>query len=488
VSAANAYSQERSSPASVDAERSVLGGILLAANAYEEAAASGLTASDFSLDSNRRIYSRMVELAESSRPIDVITLAEELDRHKELVKVGDVGYISGLLDGVPDRPSVKHYVKIVREKSDQRKLIHACNATAAACSDGSSSRECIAELGERLLQIQTGSDDAPAERVLKFSDQVYTDWQQIADGDTDLIGLTTSVEALDLATTGIRPGEFWLVAGRTGGGKTAFALQIAAANCRAGIPTGFFSIEMSNGDLLQRLWSQEGRIPFQSIRNPRGIAPEMRARIKRAMAEVGMWPLFVVEDGSLSIQRLTAKARLMIRQEKIQLLIVDYVQLVWAPAKDERERLTKISNHLRTLAKETGVPIVAISQLNRPKDGNQNARPNKFSLKESGNLENDAHVILMTYLPVDEYGRPTGEDELIIAKQRHGPVSNERVFFEPKTLTFHERHSERRHMILANFSALVAKYHGSRNPSPLGVARGSEYAGEASQTWRPENR
>ncbi len=169
---------DRGLPANVDAERSVLGGILLSANAYEEAAASGLTASDFSLDSNRRIYSRMVELAESSRPIDTITLAAELDRHKELGTVGDVGYVSGLLDGVPDRPSIKHYVKIVREKAVLRKLIHACNATVVASSDGSSSRECIANLSERLLQIQTGSDDAPAERVVQFSDQVYTDHPQ----------------------------------------------------------------------------------------------------------------------------------------------------------------------------------------------------------------------------------------------------------------------------------------------------------------------
>ena len=440
-------SLDRVLPASVDAERSVLGGVLLDANAYEEAAALGLTASDFSLDSHRHIYTRMVELAESSRPIDTITLAEELERHKELKTVGDVGYVSGLLDGVPDRPSIKHYVKIVREKADLRKLIHACNATVAASSDGSSLRECIAELNERLLQIQTGSDDAPAERVVKFSDQVYTDWQRLADSDAELIGLPTSIEALDLATTGIRPGELWLVAGRTGDGKTALALQIAAANCRSGIPTGLFSIEMSKDDLLQRLWSHEGRIPFQSIRNPRRIVPEMRARIKQAMIEVGVWPLFVVEDGSLSIQRLTAKAKLMIRQEKIRLLIVDYLQLVSAPAKDERERLTKISNQLRALAKETGVPIVAISQLNRPRDGNQNARPNKFSLKESGNLENDAHVILLTYRPVDDYGQPTGEDELIIAKQRHGPVSNERVFFEPKTLTFHERYCTERRLV-----------------------------------------
>jgi replicative DNA helicase len=157
------------------------------------------------------------------------------------------------------------------------------------------------------------------------------------------------------------------------------------------------------------------------------------------MCDVGKWPLFVVEDSSLSIQKLIAKARLLIRQEKIQLIIVDYAQCVSAPAKEEKERLTKVSNALRSLAKDTGVPVVAISQLSRPKDGNQNFRPNKFHLKESGTMENDSHVIILTYRPVDQVGDPTGEDELIIAKQRHGPVSNERVFFDSKTLTFYGR-------------------------------------------------
>jgi replicative DNA helicase len=159
------------------------------------------------------------------------------------------------------------------------------------------------------------------------------------------------------------------------------------------------------------------------------------------MCEVGKWPLFVVEDGSLSIQKLIAKARLLIRQEKVKLLIVDYVQLISAPARDEKERLTKVSNSLRSLAKDTGVPVVVISQLSRPKDGNQNFRPNKFHLKESGSLENDSHVIILTYRPVDECGNPTGADELIIAKQRHGPVSNERAKFDSKTLTFYGRQS-----------------------------------------------
>jgi replicative DNA helicase len=428
-------------PVNVEAERSILGAIFLDPNAYEEATAHGLTASDFSLDSHRRIYSRMVELAESSRPIDSITLIEELERHRELGLVGDVGYVASLTDGVPDRPSIKHYVKIVREKADLRKLIHACNAIVTASCEGSSSRECITELSERILQIQTGSDDAPAERVLKFSDAVYIEWERLADGTDDLVGLTTGIDSVDLATTGIRAGETWAIGGRTGDGKTSLALQIAAANCRRDVAVGYFSIEMSKGELLQRLWAHEGKVPFHYIRNPRIASADVRSQVRRAMGTVGVWPLFVAEDGSLSLQKLVAKARLLIRQEKIELLVVDYVQLVSAVAANERERITKISGQIRALAKDTGVPIVAVSQLNRPKDRNQNERPNKFSMKESGSLENDSNTILLIYRPMDDLGRPNGDDEIVIAKQRHGPVSNEKVFFESKTMTFFERHT-----------------------------------------------
>ena len=433
------YKSERSIPSSVEAERSVLGGIVLDANAYEEAAARGLTESDFALDSNRRIYRRMIELAESSRPIDTITLVEELERHKELEAVGGVGYVSGLMDGVPDRPSIRHYVDIVREKSKLRKLMQACNASIDAISEGSSSRECIGDLSESLLQIQTGSDDAPAERVLKFTDAVYGDWQRLADGSDDLVGLTTGIESVDLVTTGIRPGETWAIGGRTGDGKTSLALQIAAANCRRGVAVGYFSIEMSKSELLQRLWCHEGKINFGYIRNPRCASREVRAQLPQAVKTVGLWPLYVAEDSSLSLQKLLAKARLLIRQEKLGLLVVDYVQLISANAPNERERITKISSQIRALAKDSGVPIVAISQLNRPKDRNLNERPNKFSMKESGSLENDANTILLIYRPMDDFGRPTGDDEIVIAKQRSGPVSNEKVRFDSKTMTFFER-------------------------------------------------
>jgi replicative DNA helicase len=274
-------------PANLEAERSILGAILLDLKAYDEAAALGLTAADMSCDSHRRIYSAIQALAEAACPVDTVTLPVELDKRRELKAVGDYSYISGLLDGVPDRPSIRHYVKIVREKADLRKLVRACNSTMAAIGDGCSSQEAIEGLGEKILQIQTGSDEAPAQRVVSFSDQVYNEWEKLADGSGDLIGLTTSLDCLDLATTGIRKGELWLVGGRTGDGKTALALQIAAANCCAEIPVAMFSIEMAKGDLLQRLWSHQGKIPFQCIRYPRRLEPEMRERIKRAMCDVG---------------------------------------------------------------------------------------------------------------------------------------------------------------------------------------------------------
>lgn len=431
--------QKRSLPTDIDAERAILGAILMNPRAYDEAESRGTTADDFALDSHRKIYRRMEELAHTSAAIDLVTLISLLSDRKELGSVGDAAYVASLIEGVPDRPSIKHYVRIVKEKAAQRKIIHSCNAVLGGIADEMSSVDAMVYLTDQVLQIQTGTDDAPAERVILFSEQIYREWEQIADGQGDLIGITSSLDSLDIATTGIRKGELWLIGGRTGDGKTALALQIAAATCRKGVPVGFFSIEMAKGDLLQRLWSHEGRIPFQQIRYPRNLDSGARQRIQDAMCEVGKWPLFVVEDGSLSIQKLLAKARLLIRQEKVQLLVVDYVQLVSATARDEKERITKISNALRCLAKDTGVPVVAVSQLSRPKDGNQNFRPNKFHLKESGSMENDSHVIILTYRPVDEFGNPTGEDELIIAKQRHGPVSNERVRFDSKTLTFYGR-------------------------------------------------
>ena len=419
-------------------EKDVLGAILLNPQAYDEASAIGLVPDDFSLDSHRRIFRAICSLAESASVVDTVTLVNYLDSHKELKPVGDVGYISGLLDGVPDRPSIKHYVRIVREKSAQRKLSAACDAVTKGLEAEMSSGDAVEYLSDKILQVQAGSDEAPARRVFEFTDSTYNEWLKLCERDTDLIGLSTGVDSLDLATTGIREAELWVYAGRTGDGKTNLALQTVAASCRQEIPCGIFSIEMTKEALLQRLWAQESQVNFGHIRFPRRLAAEIKEKVKRSVLEVGTWPLFVVEESGIQLSKLVAKAKLLIRRHKVRLLVVDYVQLVQTHGRDEREKLTKISHALMALKKETGVPVIAISQLTRPRDGNENQRPAIFNLKESGSLENDADVVVMIYRPVDDRKMKTNEDELIVGKQRGGVTSIEKVVFM-NWLRFHER-------------------------------------------------
>jgi replicative DNA helicase len=425
-------------PGNIGAERSILGAILLEEKAYDEAAALGLDAYHFSLDSHRIIFGAIQILAQHSSAIDIVTLSSYLRDHKQLAKVGDIGYVSGLLDGVPDRPSIKHYVRIVVEKAAQRALILACGAATEGLQQEMNSGDAIEYLTDKMLQVQTGSDEAPARRLIEFSEATYSEWEKLAQGTSDLIGLSTGVDSLDLATTGIRQTEFWVYAGRTGDGKTNLVLQTIARSCQEDIPVAIFSLEMPKETLLQRLWAGEGRVDFNHIRYPRRLNTETKMKIEQAMCEVAKWPLFVVEESGIQLSKLIAKAKLLIRRERVRLIAVDYVQLVSTYGRDERERLTKISHGLMALAKDTGVPVIGISQLTRPKDGNENQRPAIFNLKESGSLENDAHVIVMIYRPVDERKMKTGEDELIVGKQRGGMTSIEKVAFMP-WLRFHER-------------------------------------------------
>ena len=425
-------------PSSPESERAILGGILLDNKAYDEAQGLGLVIEDFSLDSNRRIFRHFVLLAESSSAIDLVTVIQSLTAHKELAAVGDLGYVSALVEGVPDRPTIKAYVKIVKEASAKRALYHACIAITGDSGASMTSGEGIAYLSEKMLQIQTGSNDAPARRVIEFSDETYAKWLQVAEGSSDLIGLPTGVASLDMSTTGLREKELWCIGGRTGDGKTNLALQMAAANCREGIPVGIFSVEMPKESLLHRLWAGEAQVDARHVRFPRWLKPEVKSRIKQAMVEVGKWPLHVVEESGIAIQKLIAKAKLMVRREGVRLIVVDYAQIVTAQGRDERERITKVSKALQGLAKETGAAVVVLSQLARPKEGNENNRPVKYNLKESGSLDNDADVIVLIYRPVDDRKMKTGEDELIVDKQRSGLPSIEQVTFLP-WLRFAER-------------------------------------------------
>jgi replicative DNA helicase len=429
-----------SQAAVLEAERATLGAILLNVYAFDEANSLGLLPEEFSLDSYRRIYRAMSVLAESGTTIDSVTLVNYLDAQKELEIVGGAVCISDLIAGVPDRPSIKHYARIVRDQACKRQLIGTCGTIAASLSEGMATGEALGYLSDQMLRIQAGNADSPSRRVTEFSEATYDKWLAIANGSDDLIGLPTGANCLDLATTGIREGEYWIVAGRKADGKTNLALQMIAANCERDNAVGMFSIEMKKEALLQRLWAGEGQIDFNNIRFPRRLSSEIKMRIERAMVAVGKWPLHIIEDSDITLQKLVAKAQLLIRGEHIKLLVIDYIQLINAKGRDERERTTAASRAILSLAKDTGVPIIAISQLARPRDGNENFRPTSFNLKESGSLENDAHVVILIYRPVDDRKMKTHEDELIIDKQRSGMTSIEPVTFMP-WLRFCERTS-----------------------------------------------
>lgn len=438
--------REHTLPVALEAERAILGAILMGEAAYDEAANLGLKAEDFSLDSHRRLYRVVVEMREAGQPIDLVTLCAELRERKDFVAIGGDAFVSSLLDGLPDRPSIRSYVKMVRDKAKLRAVIHACNATIAQAEEGSSkSQECAAALGDKLLEIQADCKDVAMERITAFTDEILAKWNKLADS-TELLGLTTGLEHLDDLTTGIRPGELWAIGGRQGDGKTALALQIAAANIRKDIPVGIFSVEMSRDEVLQRLWAQEPevRFRFNQVRDPRNLPADVRKRITSAACEVGWRPLFICDDGSLSIQKLLAKARILIRREKIKLFIVDYTQFVGAVAQNERERISKVSNALRALAKDYGVPVIALNQLVKPKDYNPNQRPNRYSFRESSAIADDSHVCLLIYRPVydendERAGQYTGRDEVIIDKSRNGPRDLVRVEFVEDKLMFRER-------------------------------------------------
>jgi len=417
----------------------VLGAILLDNQAYWQASAE-LEPADFSLDSHRRIYCRMVELAEAGKAIDFVTLTNQLGEHKEIEAVGGVAYVTSLTDGLPRVKNIEQYVGILKDKALRRYLINACASGADATFDDSNqTRVCVDMVQDALLQLEANSKKTQARRVSEFSDETFIQLEELRNSESDVVGFSTGVPSLNENTTGIRSGEFWVIGGRPGDGKTSLALQIAAVNASDGAAVGIFSIEQAKDELLHHIWAGQSKVPARRMRQPGFMSGEEWGKVRQAMTEVGTWPLFVDDSSALSISELAARARLMIRRHGVGLLLVDYVQIIDAPGKDERQRVTAISRALRMLAKEEKVGVVALSQMARPADKNMNRRPTKFDLKESGSLEADAHTVVLIFRPVDEFNQYDGNDELIIDKQRHGPRGIEAVRYNERLLRFDER-------------------------------------------------
>jgi replicative DNA helicase len=424
-------------PASVEAERSILGAILLDNFAYNQAA-EHLRNEDFSLDSHRRIYARMVDLAESSRPIDMITLIEELDRHKDLQAVGDVAYVSSLVEGVPERPSIEHYVKIVRDKALLRGLISAANTAIARASEQADTAEDVLSDAEaaifQLSEKRIGRGFAPFKEIFAES---YGTLEALLQRGRRVTGLATHYTDLDEMTTGLQRSDLVIIAARPSMGKTALALNIAEnAAIEDEQVVGVFSLEMSREALLLRLLSSQARVDAQRLRTG-SLWQEDSRKLSRAMEQLAHAPLFIDDTPGISLSEMRAKARrLKQAQGRLDLIIVDYLQLMSGGSKryeNRTQEVSAISRGLKALAKELSVPVVALSQLSRaPESRGGDHRPQLADLRESGSIEQDADVVMFIFR--EELYKPDdpelqGRAEIIIAKQRNGPIGKAKMAF-----------------------------------------------------------
>jgi replicative DNA helicase len=431
------YISAQSLPANIEAERSILGAILLDNLAYNQAA-EHLKPEDFLLDSHRRIYSRMMDLAESSRAIDHLTLAEELQRHAEFEPIGGYAYISGLLDGVPDRPSIEHYIKIVRDKAMLRGIISISTAAIARASDQSDLAEDVLNDTEaqifQLSEKRIGRGFMGVQEIVRES---FGSIDALLQRGQRITGLATHFDELDAITCGLQRSDLVIIAARPSMGKTAFAMNIAEnAAIEDQKTVAVFSLEMSKEALLQRMLCSVAKVDSHRFRTGSLWQDDTR-KVQRAMEKLAQAPIYIDDTPGIAVGEMRAKAR-RLKQSKgaLDLIVVDYLQLMSGGGKryeNRTQEVSAISRGLKALAKELAVPVVALSQLSRaPESRGGDHRPQLSDLRESGSIEQDADIVMFIFREeVYKQDDPDleGKAELIIGKQRNGPIGRVNLAF-----------------------------------------------------------
>jgi replicative DNA helicase len=422
-------SLERPLPQNLDAERSVLGAILLDNHALN-AAIEKLKPEDFFLDQHRRIFNQMIELGETQQGIDLVTLSDQLHRRGELEAAGGAAYLAQLVDGVPHVTHLEHYARIVKEKSLLRHLIHATHAIQQTALEAEEDADAVLDRAESsIFQI---AEDRVRVGLVAMRDVVEENFERLERVITEgkrITGLATGYTDLDNLTSGLQPSELIILAARPSVGKTAFALNIAEnVALPQHPPVAIFSLEMSKESLLMRLLASQARVDAHKFRTGHLSRDDWR-QMTKTLGDLSSAPLWIDDSGSATVTEIGAKARRLKRDRGLSLVIVDYLQLIAARGRfsNRNEEVTSITRGLKGLAKELKVPVLVLSQLTRAPE-REERRPQLADLRESGAIEQDADVVLFIHRPnlfkkktdVDEDER--GVTELIIAKQRNGPV------------------------------------------------------------------
>jgi replicative DNA helicase len=436
-------SLERPLPNNLDAERSILGAILLDNHALNTAI-ENVRPEDFFLDQHRRVYTQMIALGESQQAIDLVTLTEELHRHGELEAAGGAPYLSALADGMPRVSNVEHYARIVKEKALLRNLIHATHNIQQRALEGEDGADMILDNAES--SIFALAEDRVKAGLIPVKDIVRDNFERLEkifrEGKS-ITGISTGYAELDKLLSGLQNSELLILAARPSQGKTALALNLAEnISIRAGMPVALFSLEMSKESLLQRLVASVAQIDAHKFRTGHLNREDWR-RMTEALGTISSAPLWIDDAGSTSVLEIGAKARRLKRDKGLSLLIVDYLQLITARGRfnSRQEEVASISRGLKGLAKELQIPVLVLSQLTRAPEREERG-PQLSDLRESGAIEQDADVVMFIYRPnffkLDAAPEERDQAEILIAKQRNGPTDKVRFVFRSRLTRFEE--------------------------------------------------
>ena len=426
-------------PHSIEAEQSVLGGLLLDNSAYDRIA-DFVGADDFYRFDHRIIFQHIVKLVSAARPADVITVYESLVSAGKGEEVGGLSYLNALAHNTPSAANIRRYAEIVRDRGVLRKLITVSDeiASAAFNPQGKEVKQMLDEAESKIFAIaEEGARGSQGfmeiqpllTQVVERIDELYN-----RDSTSEVTGVPTGMIDLDRMTSGLQPGDLVIVAGRPSMGKTAFSVNIGEnVAIDTGLPVAIFSMEMGGAQLAMRMLGSVGRLDQHRLRTGR-LNDEDWPRLTHAIQKMNEAQIYIDETPALSSIELRARSRRLARQcGRLGLIIVDYLQLMSAnsPGENRATEISEISRNLKGLAKELNCPVIALSQLNRSLEQRPNKRPVMSDLRESGAIEQDADVILFIYR--DEVYNPDSADkgtaEIIIGKQRNGPIGSVRMTF-----------------------------------------------------------
>ena len=429
-------------PQNLEAEQSILGGILLENGAINPVLEI-MTGSDFYSDAHRKIFGAILELNDRNQPADLITLSNHLRDKKQLDAVGGAVYLSQLVDNVPSAANIGHYARIVKEKSVLRNLIGTAtgilNRTYGAGADVDSVLDEAEHAIFEISQNKIRPSFYPLKEIIKDS---FRTIERLYEKKELITGVATGFTKLDEMTSGLQRSDLIIIAGRPSMGKTAFALNIAQfCSVEEGVPVAVFSLEMAKEQLAMRMLASEARVDSQKIR--KGFLGESDwPKLTTAAGRLSEARLFIDDTPSISVLEMKAKSRRLKAEHGLGLIVLDYLQLMKGSAySDTREQeISEISRSLKGLAKELSVPVVALSQLNRKVEDRTSRRPQMADLRESGAIEQDADVILFLYRDEvynkSEDNPEKGFAEVIIGKQRNGPVGTVKLVFQEKFTRF----------------------------------------------------